>query len=197
MAVPRGSLISTAVRSSTSIRSKAGQSGSPVKAEPFEHLIEHIKQTDPMLYEALQRLTYLINNLTNSGAITNNPTTTPATTLPPLQRTLLLKDTTVGNDIADHVVVYGPGGPYTAQNVWGVLRKTITSDLTVRINATFGGTTTSLGTFTIPHTLAVNVAVVYTLSATLQHLTALSWDVTASDGSSDPDGIASFTISWE
>lgn len=29
--------------------------GSNVKLEPFEHLIQHIKQSDPMLYEALKR----------------------------------------------------------------------------------------------------------------------------------------------
>lgn len=30
--------------------------GTSLKAEPFEHLFQHIKQTDPMLYEALKRL---------------------------------------------------------------------------------------------------------------------------------------------
>lgn len=37
-------------------RSAGGTSKSSVKREPFDHLIQHIKQPDPMLYEALKRL---------------------------------------------------------------------------------------------------------------------------------------------
>jgi hypothetical protein len=39
------------------VRSASGKSGSAVLKEPFQHLIQHIKQTDPMLYEALRKLT--------------------------------------------------------------------------------------------------------------------------------------------
>lgn len=117
----------------------------------------------------------------------------------PFQRTLLLKDTTVGNDIADHVTIWVAG---TAASVQAVLRKAITVDLTVRINVTVSGITTALGTFTIPHTTAVNAALTFastsfTGSTTFPVLGVLSWDVTASDGSKDGAGIASFSVLWQ
>src|SRR4051812_47485601 len=71
----------------------------------------------------------------------------------PFQRTLLLKDTTVGNDIADHVTVWGTDGKI--RRVTGVLRKVITSDLTVRVK--IDGVT--LGSFTIPLATAVDTPV--------------------------------------
>ncbi len=40
----------------STVRAKAGQSGSPILKEKHEHLFQHIKQTDPMLYEALRRI---------------------------------------------------------------------------------------------------------------------------------------------
>lgn len=115
----------------------------------------------------------------------------------PFQRTLLLKDTTVGNDIADHVTIWVAG---TVAQVQAVLRKAITADLTVRINVSFNGTTAALGSFTIPHATAVNdVATfsVFTGSPTFPLLAVLSWDVTASDGSIDKGGIASFSVLWQ
>ena len=121
----------------------------------------------------------------------------------PFQRTLLLKDTTVGNDIADHVAVYGAttGQSSTAKRLLAVLRKAITSDLTVRINL-YKSDGTSLGvvgTYTIPHTTAINTPVVSTTFTTsaLPDESVLTWDVTASDGSIDGDGIASFTLEWQ
>lgn len=38
------------------IRSKGGKSGARVVSEPLDHLIQHIKQDDPKLYEALKRI---------------------------------------------------------------------------------------------------------------------------------------------
>jgi hypothetical protein len=55
------------------LRSGGGKSGSPVLQEPFEHLIQHIKQTDPMLYEALRKLTKgLTESTTNLNDVINN-----------------------------------------------------------------------------------------------------------------------------
>ena len=114
------------------------------------------------------------------------------------QRTLLLKDTTIGDDIADHVTIWVAG---TAATVQAVLRKAITSDLTVRIKVTANGTTTTLGSFTIPHATAVNTVVqfassTFTGSTTFPLVGVLSWDVLASDGSQDKAGVASFTVTW-
>jgi hypothetical protein len=112
----------------------------------------------------------------------------------PWQRTLLLKDTTVGNDVADHVTVWGGDGTIT--RVVGVLRIAIASDLTLRVKV--NGVT--LGTFTIPLATAVDTVVEFT---TFSGTTAVvvddvfSWDVTASDGQTDPAGVAAFTVSWE
>jgi hypothetical protein len=107
-------------------------------------------------------------------------------------RTLLLKDTTVGNDIADHVTVYAAG---TAQRIVGVLRKPITADLTVRVNLN----ATPLITLTISSATAIDTPVSSTAftSTALADGDVLTWDVTASDGSQDKAGIASFTLEWK
>lgn len=110
----------------------------------------------------------------------------------PYIRTLLLKDTTVGNDIADHVPIYVAG---TAMRIVGVLRKTITAALTVRVN--LDGT--PLTTLTIPAATKVDTPVEGTAftPAGLGDLAVLSWDVVASDGSKDAAGVASFTTEWQ
>jgi hypothetical protein len=112
----------------------------------------------------------------------------------PYQRTVLLKDTTVGNDIADHVTVWGAAG--TISIVTGVLRVAIASDLTLRIK--IDGVT--LGSFTIPHATAVDTPIEFTTFAGSPAVAleqVFSWDVTASDGSIDAAGVASFTVSWQ
>ena len=110
----------------------------------------------------------------------------------PYIRTLLIKDATVGNDIADHVPIFVTG---TAVRVIGVLRKTITTDLTVRVKLTG----VALITLTIPRTTAIDVAVTSTafLSTALADLSVLSWDITASDGSKDANGVASLTVQFK
>jgi hypothetical protein len=110
----------------------------------------------------------------------------------PYVRTLLLKDTTVGNNIADHVPIYVAG---TAMRIVGVLRKAIAADLAVRVN--LNGS--ALTTLTIPRATAVDTPVVGTSPTppALADLAVLSWDVTASDGSMDPAGVASFTVEWQ
>lgn len=119
-----------------------------------------------------------------------------AATIQTYFRTLLLKNTAPGDDIADHVVAHAGG---TVQLVVGVLRKVIVSDLTVRINVVTASATTAIGSFTIPHATPINTPVAFTTfsHSTLNDKDVLSWDVTASDSSNDPAGVASFTIYWQ
>lgn len=118
-------------------------------------------------------------------------------TLPvPLSRTYLIKDTTVRNDAGDHIVVFGNGGPYTAHFFFGVLRKRVTADLTIRVHHVFQGIDTSLGNFTIPATQNIDDPIRFAISSKLIDRAVLTWDILNSDGSQDPDGIASFTIVW-
>jgi hypothetical protein len=108
------------------------------------------------------------------------------------QRTLLLKDTASGDDIADHVTVYEPG---TATQIVGVLRKTITAALTVRVNKNG----TPLITLTIPSSTAIDTPVISTAftATAMAEGDVLTWDVTASDNSRDAAGVASFTLEWQ
>jgi hypothetical protein len=110
------------------------------------------------------------------------------------QRTLLLKDTIVGNDIADHVTIYEPG---TATQIVGVLRQTITSPLTVRVKKEGA----NLVTITIPSSTAIDTPVISTAFVAGQEVFAegevLTWDITASDNSQDKYGVASFTLEWK
>lgn len=110
-------------------------------------------------------------------------------------RTLLLKNTNIGVDIADNVVMHGGG---TIALVAGVLRKTIVSALTVQLNVVTATSSDSLGQFTIPANQPINTPIAFKnfSTAPLQDLSVLSWDVIASDGSSDVDGIASFSVYW-
>lgn len=111
-------------------------------------------------------------------------------------RTLDLKDTTVRNDAADDVVVYEPG---TAQFVVATLRKTITADLTCRLNLWVAGVSSAVGTFTIPKATPVHSALQFTslLTTAFPNLSVLTWDVVNSDGSADGGGVASFTVVWQ
>jgi hypothetical protein len=112
----------------------------------------------------------------------------------PYHRTLLIKDATIGNDIADHVTVWGAAGTIT--RVVGVLRNSISSDLTLRVKV--NGSV--LGTFTIPLATAVDTVVEFTTfsgSTTVALDDVFSWDITASDEQTDAAGVASFTVLWE
>lgn len=50
-----------------------GQSRSSVITEPFDHLIQHLKQADPRLYEALKRVSLLQQNIQNIVDISETP----------------------------------------------------------------------------------------------------------------------------
>ncbi len=125
------------------------------------------------------------------GKLQDKATEQPAGGGGPYIRTLLVKDTTVGNDIADNVPIFIAS---KAVRMLGVLRKTIASDLTIRVN--LNGT--AITTFTIPHTTPIRTSVVGTtfVSSTLPDKAVLSWDITASDGSADVNGVASFTVQF-
>lgn len=117
----------------------------------------------------------------------------------PFQRTLLVRNTAVANDVADHLTCWGPSAAHTVVMVRAVLRKTITSDLTVRINSVNAGVTSVIGTFTIPLATAIDTPVDFSgfTTSSLPDSSIFTWDITASDGSADPAGVASFTIEWE
>lgn len=111
------------------------------------------------------------------------------------QRTLLLKDTAVGNDIADRVTVWGAGGSCT--RVAGVLRRAITADLVVRLRCSGR----VVGTLTIPKTTPVDTFVDLKNFAAnpvrFREGETFVWDVLGSDGQTDRRGVASVTVEWE
>ena len=107
-------------------------------------------------------------------------------------RTLVLKDLTAGDDIADHVTAYAAG---SGSRIVGVLRKAIMSPLTVRVKKNG----TAFITITIPAATAVDTPVqqtTFTGSASVAKDAVFSWDIVASDGQKDPAGVATFTLEW-
>lgn len=115
-------------------------------------------------------------------------------------RTLDLNNAAVGNNIAPNVIVFGAaaGPSHTIVGLAGVLRLAITEDLTVQINNVSPAGTVSVGSFTIPAATPVDTPVVFSAfdNIVLPDLSVLTFDVTASDGSADPDGVATFTLAW-
>ena len=136
------------------------------------------------------------------GQVEDAGTTPPAPgSTRPFQRTLLIKDTTVGEDIADHVTVYEPG---TATKVTAVLRVGLLSDLTVRINRNVVdglGVVHSnpLTSITIPAGTVPDVVIDFpgVAGTALEENDVLSWDIVAGDGQQDGYGVASVTLEWK
>ena len=128
------------------------------------------------------------------GRVESTTTTTPPGEAGPdlIWRTLLLKDTTVGDDIADHVTAQATG---TAIRFEGVLRIPIIASLSVRIqkNAVL------FVTLGIPAATPVDTVVSTDTfgDPNIGEGDVFSWDVTSSDGSVDSAGVASFTLYWE
>ena len=116
-------------------------------------------------------------------------------------RVLLLKDTTVGNDVAEHQYVYMESWlPQTPKIGWGrrivgLLRLPITADLVVVFhNATKGYT---MGPVTIPKATGTSTCISFDIGdKTFGDLDVLTTDVLASDGQKDPGGVASFSVEW-
>jgi hypothetical protein len=113
-------------------------------------------------------------------------------------RTLLIRNTAVADDVADHVTVYASG---TGAEIEAVLRKPITSDLVVRINKNG----VELLTVTIDHlTVGIDDPQYFPILIGSPPILApfvkgeiLTVDVLDSDGSSDAEGVCSFTIIWD
>ena len=111
-------------------------------------------------------------------------------------RTLDLNDTTVGNDIA-HATVFHPGG--MPMLLAGVLRVAITATLTVRLNASTPTASNAIAMISIPANQPINTPVLVTnfTMSMITDQTVLTWDVLASDGSTNANGVASFTLWWQ
>lgn len=110
----------------------------------------------------------------------------------PFVRTLVLYDLTPGAAIAPFVPIYSPGPGVRAI---GVLRKTITADL--KITITRNAESSPLFSFTLPHSTPIHTDVVKDISSvTFKDLDVLIPGITASDSSTDTDGVATLTIEW-
>jgi hypothetical protein len=108
-------------------------------------------------------------------------------------RTLLLKNSSIGTDIADHVIVQADG---EGVSITGVLRIAISADLTVRVNKNG----LAIITITIPAATPIDTPITVTTFTNdpepFVDGEVLSWDVTASGGEVDAAGVASFTLEW-
>lgn len=144
------------------------------------HLTKHLTRTWIIFFE---RLAKKVKETVNQGAAG------------PFHRTLLLKDLTIGNDIADIVDVCDAAG--TGLIITGALRKPIIKDLIVR--ASLDGAT--IFTFTFPKDTPVRKELTSTTFANDPQdfpLRALfTWDVVDSDGSKDANGVASVSVYWQ
>jgi hypothetical protein len=175
--------------------------GKSVKLEPFEHLIQHIKQTDPMLYEALKRISKYSSVIETAVNTPPAPAPAPADSAGappgPFHRTMLFKNLTPKADNTDHVTVFGAkeGESSTAFRVALTLRKTITADCTVVVHLTYQGTDHIVGTFVMPADQPVNTPKIFKVPdiiyVTFPDLSVLWGEITASDGSKDLDGVLS------
>src|SRR5262245_49978742 len=105
----------------------------------------------------------------------------------PYIRVLLLKNLTVGDDIAEHEYIFLPPGAEsgTGRRIVAVLKEPITADLVVRFNNLTPATPEVIATVTIP--LATDPAdppLEFDISdKTFNDLDVISADITASDGS--------------
>ena len=154
-------------------------------------------QTVTQAFEALA------NPQVSTLPTTSSSGTAPAGSSPggggPWSRTLDIYDTTP-------ITGAGPGQPThpggTLVLVTGTLKQSILADLTVQLNIwsmTSPPVESTLGTFTIPAGTTVYQVVQFTNFdlTEIDDLDVLSWDILASDGSSDLNAIASFTAYWQ
>ena len=110
----------------------------------------------------------------------------------PFIRTLLIKDSTIGDDIADHVPAFVAG---KGVRLLAVRRAEIEDDLTVRVNKNGD----PFITLTLPAATPLYDVVEGTAFVTdesIGDLVVFSWDITASSEETDVNGIASFTLCW-
>lgn len=108
-------------------------------------------------------------------------------------RGVCLQNLAVGDNIAPVLPAQAPG---TCFQVQGVLRKAITQNLVVRINQNGAPLITcTLNAAAKPLTTYTWTA--FATNGVLAEGDALSYDIAASDGSQDPDGVATFTLFWQ
>jgi len=107
-------------------------------------------------------------------------------------RTAGLVDLTAGADIAQWVPAQAPG---TALRVDLVLRKPITSNLVVTIKQNG----TPLITCTVDAQVVPGKVLTYTqflTSGAIAQGDVFSWAISSSDGTTDPNGVATLTLLW-
>lgn len=106
-------------------------------------------------------------------------------------RTLLIKDTATGDNIADNVTVQASG---KGIRIAAVLRTEIVSDLVVRVNKD----DTEVAVLTMPAALAVRTEMEIPITEIqFTDKEILTWDILASDGSVEANGVASVTVEWQ
>ena len=110
---------------------------------------------------------------------------------------LFLKVLTVGDDIADHWIVQHAG---TGRRITAELKLAITVDLEVTLNVN-GSPVTSI---TVPNATAVGTVLEFPFvtgspatDVELNDKDLLTWDITASDGQSDVNGVATINAEWQ
>lgn len=116
----------------------------------------------------------------------------------PYIRVLLLKDLTVGTDVAEHQYIFLPEGTDsgTGRRIVALLRTAITSDLVVKFrNVTAGA---DIATVTIPASTSVDDPVEVDISdQTFSDKDVIAPDILASDGTFNGRGICAITLEWE
>lgn len=168
-----------------------------------------IATVQDMLAQMLDTGPFDSNPPSGSAQPDTPPAIIPTTGTQVFQRTFLIKDCTVKNDAGDHIFLWTRDvtlSPISravaqAQRIVGVLRKTITADLTVRFNVlTNASPPATAGTYiaTIPAGTAVNRPIETKISGLINDGDIMYPDIVASDGQAvDAYGIASFTFFWE
>lgn len=138
---------------------------------------------------------------TDSMAPPDTPTTEEPPPLLPYLARLLIKDSTVGDDIADHINILTPftgDSPSVSQvqrlvRMTALLRITISSIYVVRINNI---TTADSWVFDIPAATAVDTVLTSFITGDFHDGDILTADILASDGQTDAAGIATITLEW-
>jgi hypothetical protein len=157
----------------------------PPRIPPIDsEFINAVNRKAPHLAEPMSLIAKKMNDHINATNLKSS-----------FHRTLLLKDTTVGPDIADRVPIRIAG---TDMAVHGVLRKPITKDLAVAIKCYAPSYQGVILKITIPKQTKPSeiVTVSHPVMAAMGEMAVFTFDVITSDGQKDGNGVASFTMEW-
>jgi len=182
--------------------------------EPYGHFTYTITLVNNSAVSTYKdTLKKILTNEPLKPVTTNIPSTPPNTSglgFLPRSHGFLCKDTTVGDDIADHFIVQTPitalGSPSLHQimhalRILGENKKELTSDLTIRINKRTNVSPPDdvSWTFTLPAGHPVKLVKEQFISGSALFLDqdVIWWDVVASDGQKDKNGVATFIIEWQ